>query len=179
MLRSLFARLFGKKEPVETPAHDTPYDELLACAVANLKTVNNRAIDEHGFGSFDRWDLDQEEGILRFYDPENQVRIATPVVLLGTYSQVSGTWLWGWANESLREPLTKPLEAVRKFGEERRIEDLTERKTACDESEAWGLAAVAMQILGGQGVYRGPAGKGYTFILMKELTSFPASSAKI
>lgn len=172
----LFDSLFGKKVADQiTPEADQRYNEFLNQALAALNAQNQIAAEKFGFGTFDEWSLNQEEGILKFLDEGGTVRIETPVVILGTYSSQSATWMWGWANQSLVPDRTAPTTAIRDYGQTNGISDFTQPKIECDESEAWAMAAASWKLLGGSGVYRGPTGAGYAFLLMKEIKSYPAA----
>lgn len=169
---SFFERLFGKKIADQiTPEADKKYSEFLNDAVTRLNQANRSAKETHGFGTFDEWGLDQDKGILRFMDERGAIRIETPVTIVGTYSKSSGTWMWGWANQSLVPAITAATSAVRDYGVSNGIPDFTEPKVVCDEQEAWAMAAAAWTIIGGSGVYRAPTGAGYAFLLMGQITS--------
>jgi hypothetical protein len=145
------------------------YDRLLHEAVHELISANQAAHDNYGLGTFDRWDVDQETGLLVFSNTDRTPRVEAVVCYIGSFSLRSSTWLWGWANPSIREYLTRDLEAVRAYGRRRGLTDLIEPKLHCDEQYAWELSAFTFKILGGKGVYRGPTGSGYLFMLMKTL----------
>lgn len=55
--------------------------------------------------------------------------------IIGTYSKVSSTWLWGWANEQsgIEPHLLEQANILKQIGENREIEFLIERKTEVDE----------------------------------------------
>ena len=58
-----FDKVFGKKIAKEiTPSCDDAYNKLLNDCVAEVKVKNQTLSDEFGFGSFERWDIDQEIG---------------------------------------------------------------------------------------------------------------------
>lgn len=169
---NLIKKIFGKKVAEHLiPSRESQFNALLNEALAEMNALNQRAIEHHGFGTFDRWDLTQEEGILRFSDEAGRVRISSPVTLAGTYSLNTHSFMWGWANKSLLPHLTADLARVRNFGTENSYTDLTASTLQCNEAEAWAMAAIALKIIGGEGVYRGPSGSGYTFIIMKDITS--------
>ena len=91
------------------------------------------------------------------------------LIFLGSFSSQTNTWLWGWANRSILEPLTKEVLRVKEYGEREGLMDLVERKIECTEDEAWAFAAVAVRILGGLGVYRGPTGNGCVMLMIKTI----------
>lgn len=172
----LFDSVFGKKIADQTtPESHKRYNQFLNDSLAELNVQNQLAADCHGLGTFQEWSLNQSEGVLRFLDSEGTIRIETPVVIVGTFSTQSSTWMWGWANQSLASGLTAATTAIRDYGETNQIEDFVQPKIECDENEAWAMAAASWKLLGGSGIYRGPTGAGYAFLLMKNIASYPAA----
>ena len=164
-----FDKVFGKKVADQiTPSCDDDYNKLLNDCVAEVERKNQKLADEYGFGSFERWDIDQEIGELIFSDG-GVPKLVCSVTMLGSFSEQSETWMWGWANPSLLEPLTRDTTAVRDYGEKNGIEDLTAEKTAATEGEAWALSALACRILSGIGLYRGPTGNGFVIMMLKDI----------
>jgi hypothetical protein len=50
--------------------------------------------------------LDQTTGLIAWTFPD---RIATaPAQILASYNRPEGSWMWAWANESIRPPLRHP-----------------------------------------------------------------------
>ncbi len=165
----LFDKVFGKKVAAEiTPSCHDDYNKLLNECVAEVDRKNQNLADEYGFGSFERWDIDQEIGELVFSDG-GVPKLVCSVTMLGSLSDQSETWMWGWANRSLLEPLTRDTNAVREYGAQNGIEDLTVEKTAATEGEAWALSALACRILEGRGLYRGPTGNGFVVMMLKDI----------
>jgi len=164
----LFDKVFGKKFAAEvTPTCDDEYNKLLNECVAEVESKNQRLADEHGFGSFERWDIDQQIGELVFSDG-GIPKLTCSVTILGSFSHQSGTWMWGWANPSLVEPLTRDTKALREYGVENSIEDLTVETTPATDEEAWALSAFACRILNGIGLYRGPTGSGFVIMMLTD-----------
>ncbi|WP_269542385.1 DUF6882 domain-containing protein [Cerasicoccus fimbriatus] len=167
---SLFKNIFGKKVADQiTPKRDREYNEYLVERVKEVEELNSNLSQQYGLGSYERWDIDQEVGDLLFSNA-GEVQLSCKVVILGSYSSVSETWMWGWANPSLLDHLTKDTERLIEYGEQHNISDLTEPKTEATEDEAWALSAFACRILGGRGLYRGPTGNGFIIMMITELT---------
>lgn len=165
----LFYKVFGKKIAGEiTPSCDDHYNKLLNECVAEVDRKNQYLADEYGFGSFERWDIDQDIGELVFSDG-GVPKFVCSVTMLGSFSDQSQTWMWGWANPSLLEPLTCDTNAVREYGAQNGIGDLTVEKTAANEGDAWALSALACRILEGRGLYRGPTGNGFVVMMLKDI----------
>jgi len=165
----LFDKVFGKKVVDQiTPTCDDGYNRLLNECIAEVDRKNQKLADDFGLGSFERWDINQEIGELVFSDG-GVPKLVCSVTMLGSFSNRSETWMWGWANPSLLEPLTRDTNAVRDYGAKNGIEDLTVEKTAATEEEAWALSALACRVLDGLGLYRGPTGNGFVIMMLKEI----------
>ncbi len=119
-----------------------------------LKTEAHRA---WGLGSFDQWDLDQDDGNLIFSNDDGTRAIA-PAQIIGTYNTQDETWLWAWDNPSIVDALTLHARGLKKFGEENELKLLVQRKWIGEESDAWDMTALAVKLCDAQGAYRGPTG---------------------
>ncbi|AOM39788.1 DUF6882 domain-containing protein [Xenorhabdus hominickii] len=115
------------------------------------------------------WSVDQDEGTIIFHAPDNIVAMA-PVQIVGTYDQNQGSWMWGWANSSIKKSLTKDALTVQAYGERYSNVLLTEHVSEMDENEAWQLAALACELNSQQGVYRGVAGSTLIFMTFGEVS---------
>jgi hypothetical protein len=146
-----FGKAFGKRSAGQiTPKRNDQYNTLLNDCLAELGVKNQYLSDRYGLGSHARWDVDQNTGVLTFSN-KGIPEVVCDVDFLGSFSGLTNTWLWGWANTSILEPLTKEVLRVKEYGEREELNDLVERKIECTEDEAWAFAAVALWILGGNG----------------------------
>ena len=165
----LFDKVFGKKIAEEiTPSCDNEYNALLKKCFAEVERKNQKLADDYGLGNFERWDINQEIGELVFSDG-GIPQLVCSVTLLGSFSEQSETWMWGWANPTLLEPLTRDTNLVRDYGTKHKIEDLVVEKTSATEGEAWALSALSCRILSGLGLYRGGTGSGFVVMMLKEI----------
>ena len=173
----LFDKILGKKIAAEiTPSCDDAYNNLLNECVIEVSGKNQKLAHEYGLGSFERWDINQEIGELVFSD-NGVSRLVCSVTMLGSFSDKSETWMWGWANPSLLEPLTRDTNALRVYGADNGIEDLTVEKTSATEDEAWALSALACRVLDGLGLYRGPTGNGFVVMMIKSINQSEQGAA--
>jgi hypothetical protein len=164
-----FQKIFGKQVADQiTPSCDDEYNQLLRECAAEVEGKNTELAAEYGFGQFERWDIDQEIGDLIFSDGGVPTLICK-VVVLGSFSESSQTWMWGWANPSLLDHLTDQTKKVRAYGEEKNVPDLVTEKTEATEGEAWALASYACRILDGLGLYRGPTGNGFVIMMITQI----------
>ena len=138
------------------------FEEMLTGAMEELR-LKTEAHQVWGLGRLARWDLSQDEGILRFTDPDGTIAEA-PAQIVGDLDTDSGTWLWAWANPHVNEALTKHARAVKEYGRAHGVPKLAEGEWPATEDDGWKRAALAASLNGAQGAYRGPAGNVLVFI---------------
>jgi hypothetical protein len=132
------------------------FETLVSASEAALR-LKTEAHSVWGFGRHDRWDLNQDKGILRFSNPKLNV-VEAPAQVVGTFDIESGTWLWSWANPSINRRLIEHSLVVQAYGERRGFDLLVEPTWTADESECWSMAAVTVMLNRAEGAYcgRGP-----------------------
>src|SRR5262245_25889921 len=109
--------------------NDDDFESLVERSMEELRIKTQAHVESWGLGSADRWDMDQQEGLLEF---TTKKLIATaPAQIIGTYSTQTGTWLWGWDHPSVQPPLQEHAKRVRKYGEKHGNEFLTTRQLEC------------------------------------------------
>lgn len=122
-------------------------------------------VDSLNINDYPRWDYYQESAQLVFSGSERPDLVAD-VEFVGTLSTASDTWMWSWANFSLLEPVRSRIEAVRDFGEEHGYPLLTVPKWKAYLQDGWHMTALALDVLGGMGVYRAPSDNGFIFMVV-------------
>ncbi|MFO1251388.1 MAG: hypothetical protein U1E77_09715 [Inhella sp.] len=95
------------------------------------------------------WDLDRCEILFE----AGSRRVSALICLVGTASGYEGSFLWGWANESLPQQLTQKLEAVRDFGAEHDLSLLTIPELQGGVAQGEECLAISARILGAEGVF--------------------------
>jgi hypothetical protein len=127
-----------------------------------------RAQKEYHISSLPKWEYDLERGTLTFIHG-GAPNVLASIQVVGTTSISGGTWLWGWANESLTPKVTTELAKVRAFGEAENISDLTTAELSDDEYLGWALTAVAAKLLGAKGAYRCPGKNGFVYVVYSSI----------
>jgi hypothetical protein len=144
-------------------------------AVHEAKALNEQCVREFRLGSWPRWEANLEQG--RFYFVEDGIpRVAASVVVVGSYSTKSETWLWSWANERIPSTAKDGMEVVRDWGGREGIRDLTEPKFPADEEQGWELASVALRLLNAICIYRYPFSSGFVWVVFKGLNFLAVAS---
>ena len=106
-----------------------------------------------GLGTADRWDLDQEAGVITWTFPDKTA--TAPVQVLGSFMPAKDSWCWSWANEAIRPELCRDAETVRAWGEEHGLEVLTTPQFSADGELAGSLVALAVRLTEATGFYKG------------------------
>ena len=144
-------------------------DEFASICRLRLGVLTQKAKDEWGFSQFERWDLDQEAGTLTFSNADGAKAVCS-VQVIGTYSNISKTWLWSWDNPSILNPLKRHAREVRIFGHKNKFEKLTTSQWEATEEDGWEMVAIAAKICNARGAYRGPGKTGPTFMTFDDVT---------
>jgi hypothetical protein len=92
-----------------------------------------------------KWDLDRAEII---FSTKGAPIVRANLQYLGSISGPGGTWLWGWANESIPIGATNQLGAIRRYGEEQGFPKLTEPEWTPEADDGHEVMMVSACILG-------------------------------
>jgi hypothetical protein len=101
--------------------------------------------------------------------------------VLGTESNVSGTWKWGWANteSNISDSLLRAANTMRDLGRQNEIRALCEPDLDLDEADGHTLSVIAAGVCGSNGYYRGPYEGGALFFLIENLPpALPPNAAQ-
>ena len=85
--------------------------------------------------------------------------------IIGTYSDKSRTWRWGWSNRFVPYDLKKTSLKIKKFGESNKIDILSQPKIK-DENMGHIFTALGMSLSNSQGYYIIPGTKVYPHIFI-------------
>ena len=137
-------------------------------AFRELQRLNENCERNFRIGSWERWDYNLEEATLTFSHGGVPKLIAS-VLVAGTTSNSSGTWMWGWANNHLPKQVSEGVSSVKEFGEIEGQAQLTSEKLPDTENLGWMMTAVAVKVLGARGAYRCPTKTGYVYFVLTSL----------
>lgn len=136
--------------------------------MASLKSLQAELHKQYNIDSYENWWYDQHTGLFTF-STGGEKELNFKYVEVGTFSEKSATWMWAWHNESILDKARKPSEAIKEFGGTHCFEKLTTGTFESDEYDAWEFAAIALELLGGKGVYRPVSEKLKHFFILQEL----------
>ncbi|HWB06386.1 MAG TPA: hypothetical protein VG796_25405 [Verrucomicrobiales bacterium] len=148
------------------------FQDFIEEAGRYLKARIARAQETFGIGEYERFDRDLLTG--RFWWSDAGVpKVEADLILVGSISTESNTWLWAWANPSLEGAELEDINRVRMFGEERGFTKLIEPKWPADEVDGWEMTAVAARLLEADSAYRCPSANGFLYVLHSNLRFVP------
>lgn len=134
------------------------FDEFLAKAVEALREKQDALMNEFGLGGHEHWWFDQSTGKLQFFNDPKEILVEADALVIGTYAPEHSTWIWGWANKTLLEPLQRrsdPLKALAELTDVELFADAEEFPV--DQGMEWELAAMSVAHMGLKGCYRAPS----------------------
>lgn len=120
--------------------------------------IANYKADEH-----ERWDWSQDTASLIF-SHEGKPQVEAEIQFSGTYSTVSETWMWAWANDSLAENVKSASRSIKALGEELGLQELVAGRYQATEVDGWEMTSVLAKHINAIGVYRTPSENGFTYM---------------
>jgi hypothetical protein len=141
----------------------TKFNQLLSRHIASS------LLKQQALGSFlgeHSWSANLESGQVDFGRGRTY-----PLQILGSESEVSDTWLWGWANEESGIPdgvlvCARQLQA---FGTKHGIAELLQPEISLTEVDGHQFALVASGLSKASAYYRGPHKEGAVFFTMQNV----------
>lgn len=158
--------LGGLVNPSDTPTADT----FIQQALKALQDQTARNTATWGLGTEVQWNLDMNAGRLFFTFADGK-KLSAAVQVVGTYNTANSSFFWGWEHPSVPEPLRRAAHRARDYGQAHDIEALTTRTTSCTQADAWNFTAVAAELDGAAGAYRGDAGGTWVYLVFEEPTT--------
>jgi hypothetical protein len=152
-------------------------DEFILAARANMVEQNNAHANTWQLGKEQGWSADIGMGVIVFRFA-NGLSGTTHFQVVGTYDEIDGSFLWGWAHPSVPAAFREHANLAKQWGSENNHPAFTAKNLKCSLDQAMDFAAVANSLAGSKGVYRGHAGKKYIFMTLGEIhveTNSPAT----
>jgi hypothetical protein len=152
---------------------DEEFDTFLSSAYEELTHKQALLVEQYGFGTLKRWWFDQTTEKLQLFDAADNLVIEADVIEIGTYSPISISWKWAWANDSTLPGLRKKAEPLKE------LHDITGIKIfGCEdafeiqgEEMAWELAAFSVRHLAALGCYRAPSDGPTVFLAIMDVNT--------
>ena len=124
------------------------------------------------------WNVDLQKGTADF----DRGRVF-PLQVIGTESESSATWLWGWANTGSEIPakLLASSNQLRELGIKDSIEELSSPQIPLGQADGYALTIVAVGVSGADAYYRGSYDGGALYFTVTGLppSKKPASPVEL
>lgn len=137
-----------------------------------LKARIEHAKAEFGIGDLPRYEYDLYRGEI-WWSEVGAPKVRGRVMVVGTISTKSNTWLWSWANPHFADVRLGDIDKVRAFGEAGGITKLIDQKWDADEVDGWEMTSISARLLEAEGAYRSPSEMGFVFMLYDRLERIP------
>jgi hypothetical protein len=156
-------------DPLDEPA-PKDFAKFLDSCLEGFIAQNKAFAQKWGIDDCERWGVDQDRGTVTFVNTrKGHKKLVGKVQIVGSFDTADGSWLWGWANTTVRDPLKADARKLKAYGEKNRIARLVAPRWRGEEIDGWKLTALAVKLLGAEGAYRGPAGKLRIFMIIRDL----------
>ena len=126
--------------------NETEFRQLVSESTEILRTRIAEAREHFDIGAFERYDYDLNSNLFWWSDA-GVPKIEARIVIAGSVSTNSTTWLWSWANPHFDELRSPEIEFVRAYGVRHGIHQLTEPKWPADEIDGWEMTSIAARLL--------------------------------
>ena len=136
-------------------------------AVEEMKIKQERLMKKFNFGEKgNKFIMYPERNRFYLYNKEtNKVFFEARMQIIGTYSNKSNTWRWGWSNRYVPSELEKTALKIMEFGKINQIEILSKPKIK-DENMGYIFTALGMSLSNGKGYYIIPSTRTYPDIFI-------------
>ena len=131
------------------------FEELSKAAYEYLNSQQKICEEEYLLSKHEEWFYDQETGLLTFSN-FGKVYVEINFESVGTFSKISNTWLWSWANNTIWPNVSTEILAVRDYGKKCDFVKLTEGKWDAEMYDGWEMTAISAYLLKAKGAYRPP-----------------------
>ena len=144
---------------------DDELEKLIQSGFQYLDKRQNSFIEEFNLNDHERWDWDQESGLLIF-SHAGEPQVEAEIHFAGSFSAKTNTWMWAWANRYLNENVKSASRAIQNIGLDRHLMKLACAHWAAEEVDGWEMTSILAEELKAIGAYRTPSENGYTFMVV-------------
>jgi hypothetical protein len=165
MLKKIFTSIRLLFSHITTSDSGTEY---IAYARAKLTEQNKLHAASWQLGKEQGWTANIRQGVVVFTFAKGVTGTANFQVI-GTYDEIDGTFLWGWAHSFIPLAMQEHAHLAKQWGLDNQHPSYTSKSIACSLDEGWNFAAVTNSLASSKGVYRGHAGTKYIFMTLGEM----------
>jgi len=145
------------------------FNELIQQSLVYIENKQKELVELYDLDSYSRVEYDQDSGTMTFSEEGTQQKVMARFQVVGTYSDDSKTWLWAWDNPYLLDKTTEESIKIKEFGEQNKIQKLTDPKWEASLQDAWEMTALAAQFLQAKGVQIIPSDDIRAFVILMDV----------
>ena len=141
--------------------------QYLRDSIEKMKVKQEKLMEKHNFGDKNNKFVlyPERNAFYMFNSKTNKVFFKAKFQIIGTYSEKSRTWRWGWSNRYVPYDLKKTSLKIKKFGEANKIDLLSQPKIK-DDNMGHIFTALGMSLSNSSGYYIIPGTRVYPFIFI-------------
>ena len=156
-------------DPLTEPA-PKDFPKFLDRCLDDFTKRQKEYAEKWGIDDCERWDVDQKKGIITFTNTrKGYKKLVGKVQIIGSFNSTDKTWMWAWANNTVEEGLKQDALKLKEYGDKNKLKRFTEKGWEGEMDDGWKMTALAVKLLGAEGAYRGPCGKLYVFMVIRDL----------
>jgi hypothetical protein len=125
------------------PHEDAHFEAFVDRAYRYMKHRQEAAVANYGLTTWPRFHTRHCDSTAAFFKADGSIAVAFKYEDVGTYSTISGTWLWAWANDRLPGETNSAADKLLAIGKARRFRPLVLPKWKCDIEDAWAMTCLA------------------------------------
>jgi Family of unknown function (DUF6882) len=142
------------------------WDELIVEANRFVLQRQQELRERFRVEEWERYDYDQLKA--RFvFSSKGVSKVEADILIVGSISTKTDTWLWSWANESIFENARHGIDFIEQFGRENSLRRLIAPYWPAGEVDGWEMTSITCFLTGGDGVYRAPDENGFLFMVLQ------------
>jgi len=149
-------------------ADESKFVALVTQAHEYLTTQQDRNEKEFALSTYPRYDWNQETGELVFSE-YGRPKVIARIQLVGDVSSKSKTWLWAWANPTIKDSLQQAARQAKQHGVQNGIRQLVESTWPADEVDGWEMTSITAMLVNAKGAYKSPGENGTYFMVFTDI----------
>lgn len=122
-------------------------------------------------GDYDLVEIDYQRGIVEF-KKYAVVKNASQITPIGSYSKITSSWLWAWANPSIPDALKQKSEKIKELGRITGLEIFHKTVFPAEQEMTWEIIAMACHQIKSMGFCRPDTGSDdWLFVALDDVES--------
>lgn len=110
---------------------------------------------EYSLDAYGMFDYDLNTGRIQFKQG-TVTKVEADFIPIGSFNEKAESWMWAWANASVKGDLLEQAESLKELGNKTGDEIFGNSTFPADSGMAWEIAAMACDHFKGQGTFAAP-----------------------